>query len=115
MNVMPSFASDLCEGRIFGDKAPADPDCVGLGCQQRPFEFDVVEIRAAGSGAAQRYALVGLANEHGPTLGLCVQCNDANAVVVFSIQFAYCPDQADCGLTSIDHCDSFEHCHCHRP
>ena len=38
----------------------------------------------------------------------------ANAVVVFSIQFAYSPDQPDRGLTSIDHCDSFRKRHCEQ-
>ena len=109
------FRDDLREGGILGHEAPADPDCVGLGREQCSLEFGVVEIRATGAGAAQGHALIGLADEHGAALGLGVQCNDANAVVVFGVQFAYSPDQPDRGLTSIDHCDSFEHCHCHRP
>src|SRR3546814_18355485 len=67
---------------LFRSEAPADPDCVGLGCEQCSLEFGVVEVRATGAGAAQGHALIGLADEHGAALGLGVQRNDANAVVV---------------------------------
>ena len=98
--------AELCEGDVFGDEPPAHPHRVGLGFQQSAFELGVIEVDDARRGPAQRHGFVSLAYEHGPALGVGMKSDCGYAATVFGIQFSYCPDQADRGLTSVDHCDS---------
>jgi hypothetical protein len=57
----------------------------------------------------QRDSLVGLPHEHCATLCLGVHRDDTDAVVVLGIELTYRPDQAYCGLASIDNCYPCEH------
>ena len=99
--------AELCEGDVFGDETPAHPHRVGLGFQQSAFELGVVEVGDAPRGAAERHRFVSLAYEHGPALGVGMKSDGRYAAPVFGIQFSYGPNEANRGLTPVDHCDSF--------
>ncbi len=98
--------AELGERNVFGHETPAHPHRVGLGLQQGSFEFGVVQVNDAGRGLAERDGFVGLADEHGPALGVGVKSDGRYAVSVLGIQFAYGPDQPYRGFTSVDHCNS---------
>ncbi len=102
--------TELCEGDVFGDETPAHPHRVGLGFQQSAFQLGVVEVHDARRCSAQRHGFVSLADEHGPALGVGMKRDCRYAAGVFGIQFSYRPYQADRGLASVDHCDSFRDC-----
>lgn len=103
------------ESGVLGDEAPTDPHRVGLRFGQRALELDVVEVRGCGCrGRPKGDTLVGLTHEHGPSLGLGVQRDRRDVVVVLGVQLPDCPDEAYGRLTPIDHCDPFEHARCHR-
>ena len=106
MNVSFRRSQSSAKRDVFGDETPAHPHRVGLGLQQGAFEFGVIEVSDAGRGLAERHRFVGLADEHGPALGVGMQSDGRYAASVLGIQFPYRPDQAYRGLTSVDHCDS---------
>ena len=98
--------TELREGDVFGDETPAHPHRVGLGFQQSAFELGVVQVRDARRCSAKRHGFVSLAYEHGAALGVGMKSDCRYAAPVLGIQFAYGPNQAYRGLTSVDHCDS---------
>ena len=75
MKVTPEPLAQVGERRVLGDEAPADPDGVGAGRDERPLEHRQVEVGARG-GRAERVGDVGLAHEHGRVLGLGVERDD---------------------------------------
>ena len=96
------------ERGILGDEAPADPYRVGTGLHQRGLEDVVVEVGRAGGGLGQCDGFVGLADEHGPLLGLGVQRYGSDAVIVFGVEFSDGSDQPYCCLASVDYCNPLE-------
>ena len=55
---------------------------------------------------------VGLADEHRPALGVGMKSDRRYAAAVFGIQFSYGPNQANRGLTPVDHRNSSWKRHC---
>ncbi len=98
------------ERGVLGDEAPAGPDGVGLGLDQRPLDALVVEVGARAlavlvdrGGRAEAEGLVGVADEHRAALGLGVERDDPDRVVLaLGVQLADGMDETHRGLAAID-------------
>ena len=98
------------ERGVLGDEAPAGPDGVGLGRDQGLLEALVVQVRAGalavgvdGRGRAEVVGLVGVADEHRAALGLGVERDDADRIVLaLGVELADGMDETHRGFAAID-------------
>jgi hypothetical protein len=94
--------AQLGEVGVLGDEAPADPGRVGPALAQRALELVMVEVGVRGPAAADDHGLVGLADEHGPPLGLGVEGDRPHRAAVLEVELAHRADQAHGSLAAID-------------
>ena len=106
----PHLLDHVRERGVLGDEAPAGPDGVGLGRDQRLLEALVVEVGAGplavlvdGRGRAEVVGLVGVADEHRAAFGLGVERDDADRIVrALGVELADGMDETHRGLAAID-------------
>ena len=93
--------AQLDEPRILGHEAPADPDGVGAGGDERPLERLVVEIADAGVGV-ERDDLVGVAQVHRLGLGRRGEGDHVDRLRAGGVELADGVDQPHRGLAPVD-------------
>ena len=110
------------ERGVLRDEAPAGPDRVGLGRDQGQLEAFVVQVRAGalavgvdGGGRAEVVGLVGVANEHRAALGLGVERDDADRIVLaLGVELADGVDETHRGFAAIHYGETAKRALGHR-
>ena len=110
------------ERGMLGDEAPAGPDGVGPGRDQGLLEALVVQVRAGalavgvdGRGRPEVVGLVGVADEHRAALGLGVERDDADRIVLaLGVELADGVDETHRGFAAIDYGETAKRALGHR-